>query len=467
MCLIAAGAIFGIRKTYFAPNTITASFKSATGIYPGDEVRVAGVRVGRIASIVPAGGQANMTLKVDRDVAIPADAKAVVVAQSLISARYVQLTPVYETSGPKMADGGTIPLERTAVPVEWDEVKAQLMRLATDLGPTGDGTGTALSRFIDRTANALDGNGEKLRETLKQLSGAGRILADGSGDIVNILQNLQTFVTALRNSNVQIVQFEGRLATLTSVLDDNTSDLDNALTGLSAAVVDVQRFISGTRDKTAEQVQRLANVTQNLADHRMDLENVLHVTPNAIANTYNAYNPDTGTTVGSFSINNFSSPVGFVCGSIGAIENATAPETAKLCKEYLGPALRLLNFNYLPNVTGFGPFNAYLSKSASPGNIIYTDPALAPGGAGAPPGPPEQTPAISAYTGLQNNPFPAPGPVPPPFPPGPTAPDHLPAAPSQALFPGAPVPQGAPPGPVPGAPQDLPQVLLPAEGPPA
>ena len=59
--------------------------------------------------------------------------------------------------------------------------------------------------------------------------------------------------------------------------------------------------------------------------------------------------------------NNFSSPVDFICGAIGAIQNTTAAETAKLCAQYLGPALRLLNFNYLPI-----PIDPYLTKSTEP-----------------------------------------------------------------------------------------------------
>ena len=88
------------------------------------------------------------------------------------------------------------------MPVEWDEVKTQLMRLATDLGPNSDVSSPAVARFIDSAANALDGNGDKLRQTLAQLSGVGRIFADGSGNIVDIIKNLQTFVTALRDSKV-------------------------------------------------------------------------------------------------------------------------------------------------------------------------------------------------------------------------------------------------------------------------
>ena len=67
---------------------------------------------------------------------VAADARAVIVAQNLVSARFVGLTPSGGV-GPTIPDGAVIPLSRTAVPVEWDEVKEQLARLATDLGPAG------------------------------------------------------------------------------------------------------------------------------------------------------------------------------------------------------------------------------------------------------------------------------------------------------------------------------------------
>jgi virulence factor Mce-like protein len=445
--LLVAGVALVVRQTLLRPRIITAYFTAATAVYPGDEVRVAGVKVGTIAAIEPEGTRAKMTLDIDRDVPIRADAKAVIVAQNLVAARYVQLTPAYRVSGPTMPDGAVIPVERTAVPVEWDEVKAQLMRLATDLGPSSEVSTPSVSRFIDSAADALGGNGDKLRQALLQLSGVGRILANGSGNIVDIIKNLQTFVTALRDSNTQIVQFGDRLATLTSVVDDSRSNLDAALSDLSIAVGDVQRFIAGSRNQTAEQITRLANVTQNLVDHRMDLENVLHATPNAFANFYNIYNPDTGSPVGQFVVNDFANPVAFFCSAIGAVENATAPETAKLCAQYLGPALRLLNFNYLPL-----PINPYLMKSASPTNIVYSDPSLAPGGAGPTAGVPDNAPAVSAYTGL-NPPGPA---QPPAVAPGPSAPDHLPAFPSPALYPGAPVPD---------VPKNLGDMMFPAEVP--
>ncbi len=464
LALLLVGAVaLVVRNTVQRPTTLTALFTTATAVYPGDEVRVAGVRVGNITSIEPQGTKAKMTLAVDRAVPSPADARAVIVAQNLVGARYVQLAPAFgadgNTSGPTMRDGDVIDVDRTAVPVEWDEIKTQLMRLSTDLGPSAAASTSSVGRFIDSAADALDGNGDKLRETIRQLTGLSRILADGSGDVTGIITNLQTFVTVLRDSNTQIVQFQDRLATVSSVRDGSRSELDAALTNLSSAVDDVQRFVAGSRNQTAEQVERLADVVGNLSANQMALKNLLHVAPNAIGNSYNIYNPDIQSALGGFALANFSNPLQVVCAAIGAIENATSSETGKLCSQYLGPALRLLNFNYLPL-----PTNVYLGKSPSPWNLIYSEPHLAPGG-----GPTEPTveipPEISAYTGLNGDVPPPPGWGAPPGSPGAYAPEGLPADPQPALYPGAPVPAGVPHGPTAGGPSNLQDMLLPAEVP--
>jgi virulence factor Mce-like protein len=453
--LLIAGAVVMVRQIFFAPKTITAYFTSATAIYPGDQVRVSGVKVGTIKSIEPQGTQAKLTLKVDRDVPIPADAKAIIFTENLVAARFVELTPAYRTSGPVMADGAVIPVQRTAVPVEWDEVKNQLMRLATDLGPNAKVSTPAISRFIDSAANALQGNGDKLRQTLAQLSGVARTFANGSGNIVDIIKNLQTFVTALRDSNVQMVQFNNRLATLTSVVNDSKSDLDAALTDLSEAVGEVQRFIAGTRDATSEQLARLSNAIQPLVDQHMALENILHGAPTALSNFFNDYNADTGTIVGGFGIMNFANPTwsGLLlpipipgCTQVGAVENVTATESGKLCSLFLGPGMRVLNFNSVPF-----PIDPFLQKSVDPANVVYSEDRLRPGGAGPKPGPPEIPPAVSAYTGIGGDSV-VPGPTPStPLPRIPGAAMPLPPPPSTPALP--------PPAP------SVPGMLLPAESP--
>jgi phospholipid/cholesterol/gamma-HCH transport system substrate-binding protein len=236
------------------------------------------------------------------------------------------------------------------------------------------------------------------------------------------------------------------------VLNDNRSDLDAALSDLSVAVGEVQRFIAGTRDQTSEQIRSLASVTQTLVDKKMELQNILHLAPNSFANFYNIYNPDTISQVGAPVLNPLlQDPVWFLCGMIGAVESITGAESAKLCEQYLGPALRLLNANNLPL-----PLNPLLMPAYTPGNVIYSEPRLAPGGEGPKPGPPEQPPAISAYAGLPGDYPPAP---PPPPPPGRIPGISWPAPTEQPVAPPAP--------PAPPATPSLPDLLLPAERPPS
>ena len=206
--------------------------------------------------------------------------------------------------------------------------------------------------------------------------------------------------------------FQNRLASLTSVVNDSRSDLDAALSDLSVALGEVQRFVAGSRNQAIRADQQPGRASpRSWSTTASAVENVLHIAPNAIANYQNIYYPHSGGVSGAFSLSNFANPVYFFCGLIGAIENTTAPETAKLCAQYLGPALRLLNFNNLPF-----PINLYLRPAPKPENIIYTDPKLAPGGAG-PGDAPEPLPSVSAYTGAGDIP-PPPGWGAPPGPPG-------------------------------------------------
>jgi phospholipid/cholesterol/gamma-HCH transport system substrate-binding protein len=144
--------------------------------------------------------------------------------------------------------------------------------------------------------------------------------------------------------------------------------------------------------------------------------------------------------VGTFAFANFANPMQLICGSIGAVENATATETSMLCDDYLGPALRTTNLNYLPI-----PLNPLLGAAPPPQDLIYSEPGLAPGGSGPSPGPPLTPPAVSAYTGLNNDVPPPPGYVVGP-PPTPFPPTDLPGMmlPPPATEPQSDVPQAAP-----------------------
>ncbi|MFI6043003.1 MCE family protein [Nocardia sp. NPDC051321] len=394
VAVLVLAAVYG-GVTRIGKTKITAYFPSTSGLYQGDEVRVLGVSVGRIDSIEPGKDRVKVKMTIDRGIDLPADARAVIISPSLVSARFIQVAPAY-VSGPKMRDGAEIPLEHTAVPVEWDDIKAELSKLSTTLGPVGDDPQGSFGRFVNTAADNMDGNGQKLRDTLRELSATLNTLSDGRTDLFGTIRNLQKFVDVLSASNEQIVQFGGRLASVSSVLAGTSQELGAGLDNLDTALGDVKRFLDGSGAELTEGVQRLADVTQQLVDKRPELERVLHSGPTALVNFYQIYKPAQGTLAGAVSLNNTADPLGFLCGSVRALETNDSDRSADLCAQYLAPVISSLAMNYAPIM-----LNPATGVHAFPNQLTYSPPSLA--GQTAPPGPaPGPAPVIvpNGLTGL-------------------------------------------------------------------
>ncbi len=353
--------------------TIVGYFTSAVGLYPGDQVRVLGVPVGDIDTIEPRPSDVKITMSVSKDVKIPKDARAVIMSPNLVSARFIQLTPAY-TGGAVLPDGGSIDLARTAVPVEWDEVKEALTQLAVQLGPTTGSMQGPLGAAINQAADTLDGKGESFHNALRELSQVAGRLGDSRSDIFGTVENLQVLVNALSASNEQIVQFAGNVASVSQVLTDSSRHLDNTLGTLNKALSDIRGFLHENNSTLIDTVNKLNDFAQTLSDQSDNIEQVLHVAGPGIANFYNIYDPAQGTLNGLLSIPEFANPVQFICG--GSFETAGGPEApdyfrrAELCRERLGPVLRRLSVNYPPIM--FHPLNTI---TAYKGQIIYDTPA--------------------------------------------------------------------------------------------
>ncbi|MQY24218.1 MCE family protein [Nocardia macrotermitis] len=367
IALLATGYHFAQDSRFY---TVTAHFPATNGLYPGDEVRVVGVKVGTVRSIETDGTGLTVRMRVPKSLKLPTGVQAVIMAQSLVAARFVQLTPAW-TGGPDAGHAVDIPADRTAVPVEWDQVEQQLNRVTTALAPTStDPTGPG-ARLLGSAAAALHGNGDTLRASLQQLSATMNTLSAGSADLFGTIRNLQAFTTALAASDQQIVVFQGRLATVAQVLAGNHDELSTALTSLDAAIGDIQSFVTTHRDGITTQLKQLSDATGVLVSQRDALETVLHRAPTALSNYYNTYNPGQGAITGVPGFPNFGNPINFLCGSIAAVANATSAEGAKLCAQYLGPLLNTLRMNY-PQVS----INPTIGTGAGPGQLVYSPPSL-------------------------------------------------------------------------------------------
>jgi phospholipid/cholesterol/gamma-HCH transport system substrate-binding protein len=430
-------------------------FKSATGLYPGDDVRVVGVPIGSIESISPQADAVKITMRVHDGVKLPSDARAVVISPNIVAARFIQLTPAYK-SGPAMKDGDAIALNRTAVPVEWDEVKSELTQLSQQLGPQAGQVQGPLGAFIDQAADTFDGNGDSFRQALRELSQTAGRLGDSRTDLFGTVKNLQILIDALSRSNEQIVQFSGHLASVSQVLAESSAGLDKTLGTLNQALSDIRGFLNDNNTTLINSVNKLTDFTSLLSNQSDDIEQLLHVLPNAMANFYNIYNPAQGTANGLLSLPEFTNPVQFICANFDGAGQPDNYKRTEICRQRMAPVLRRLQMNYPPIMShGINTITAYK------GQVIYDTPATqakaqtyipylqwVPADGKYPPRSGEGTDVSSLL--LPPNPVPGPPPPAQPYTLGPVVP-----------------PAGPPPGPPPGpaaAPGPLPaEAPLPAD----
>ena len=155
-----------------------------------------------------------------------------------------------------------------------------------------------LGAFVNQAADTFDGNGDSFRQALRELSQTAGRLGDSRTDLFGTVKNLQILIDALSKSNEQIVQFSGHLASVSQVLADSSGSLDGTLGTLNQALSDVRGFLSDNNNVLIGQVNRLTELHQALRRPDDDVEQILHVAPNAMANFYNIYDPAQGTANG-------------------------------------------------------------------------------------------------------------------------------------------------------------------------
>ena len=373
---------------------ITAYFTNSTGIYVGDEVRILGVRVGEIDSIEAQPQQVKITFWVKDRFKIPADAQAVILSPSLVSARAIQLVPAYD-GGPVMPTRSVIPLERTAVPVEWDDLRGQLEKLVEALQPTEPGGVSTLGAFVNTAAENLRGSGTDIRDTIIGLSQAFSALGDHSDDLFGTIRDLSLVVTALQDSRTVLEALNTNLAATTALLVNQPGEIDRAIADIGDVAADVTDFAVDNREAVGTTADLLASVSDALDASIEDIKQTLHVAPTQLSNFVNIYPPAVGGFAGAFSLNNFANPIQFLCGAIEAASRLGAEQAAKLCVQYLAPIVKNRQYNFPP--LGINPV---VGAAARPNEITYSEdwlrPDYVPPPQPAPVGPAPDAPALPA-----------------------------------------------------------------------
>ncbi|OBH08852.1 MCE family protein [Mycobacterium sp. E1747] len=371
--VLVCGAVIAVRGfSHLNRSHIVAYFDNSNGLFRGDEVRMLGVPIGEIESVEPQPERAKIRFWIDKKYKVPADAKAVIVSPQLITSRAIQLTPAY-TGGPQMSNGAVIPQSRTAVPVEWDELREQLKKLTDALQPTQPGGVSTLGEFINTGAANLRGQGANIRDAVIKLSQAFSVLGDHSNDVFSTIKNLSTVVSALKDSATLLAQLNRNLAVVTGSLAAEPDTVGAAVHDLNAVVGETTQFIANNRETLGTMTDRLASLTSTLRDHIGDIKQSLHSFPNAGASFVNIYQPTQMAVTGGLALQNMGNPITFLCGAIEAASRLNSQQAAKLCVQYLAPIIKNRQYNFPP----IGE-NLVVGEGARPNEIDYSENWLRP-----------------------------------------------------------------------------------------
>ncbi|HET9076830.1 MAG TPA: MCE family protein [Acidimicrobiales bacterium] len=267
--------------------TIYAEFTEAPGLYSGNHVDVLGIPVGTITRIKPEGRYVMVTMQVSSGVKLPAGADAVIMAPEVVADRFIQLGPAY-TSGPTLAPGSVIPLQRTAIPQSVDAVIATLDNLAQQLGPNGANKHGALTDLVHQLATQLGHSGPDLHSSIVNFSQALNGLAADSPGFAGTINNLGSLSQALADNSGAYRSFASDLAQVSQILANDRQDISAVLASLQHLFANLTDFIQHDGSALGSSMRNLDTFVAALNSQQKALAQAYSITPLALQNLTNA-----------------------------------------------------------------------------------------------------------------------------------------------------------------------------------
>ena len=249
---------------------ITAFFPKAIGLFEQSHVRVLGVSVGRVEAVEPRGETVEVVMRINASRKIPADARAVIVPISLISDRYIQLTPVYD-SGPALENGDVIPIDRTAIPAELDDVLAQLKKLLDAVEAGTSDNPESIGEAVQNLAAAVSGAGDDFS---RLLDGGGELagsVVDNAPQVDAIVGHLASLASALAERRGDIARLNTRLSQALGAIASERNTLDGALSNVAVLTEQLGSLVKEHRPALEADLAVLAKTTQVVMRHQDSL----------------------------------------------------------------------------------------------------------------------------------------------------------------------------------------------------
>jgi phospholipid/cholesterol/gamma-HCH transport system substrate-binding protein len=251
-----------------------ARFTDVSGLLVGDDVRIAGVRVGSVDAIELVDRRvAQVSFSVDSGQRLPASVTVSVLYRNLIGQRYLALERGVGPVGKALEPGGLIPIERTVPPLNLTVLFNGFKPLFVGLDPA------QINRLSFEIVQVLQGQGGTVESLLASTSSLTRDIADRHRVIGEVIANLNAVLDTVNVRDQQLSVLILQLQRLVSGLAADRKPIGEAIVSLGQLADTTAGLVSDSRPALRDDITALGAVATNLAGSEQVVEGVLRFLP--------------------------------------------------------------------------------------------------------------------------------------------------------------------------------------------
>ncbi len=250
-----------------------AVFSDATGVVKGDDVRIAGVKVGTVKDIdIHERTEALVTFTVDEDAQVTAGTKAAVRYRNLVGQRYIALTQ--GVGSPSiLRDGATIPLSRTQPALDLTVLFNGFKPLFEALSPQD------VNKLSYEIVTVFQGEGGTLESLLAHTASVTSTLASRDQVIGELIENLNEVMVTLGDRDAELSELIVRLRRFVSGLSQDRRAILGSLESISDLAVETSDLVTGIRRPLTKDIKELREVAGTLDRNKAELDRAIQVLP--------------------------------------------------------------------------------------------------------------------------------------------------------------------------------------------
>ena len=263
-----------ISNTQFVPTTkYRLIFTDATSVIPGDEVRIAGVRVGEVDSVgLYQGDLAQVTIKVERTERLPRSTHAQLRYRDLMGQRYVALTQG-DGQGGYLPPNGVIPKEQTAPALDLTALFNGFRPLLRAIRPQD------VNQLSYEIIQVLQGEGGTVNELLAHVASLTQTLGNRDEVIGRVIDNLDKVVSTIDDRDQEVSTLITDLRSLVSGLAGDRKAIGDSLVSVNQLIGATNGLLTQARPSLKSDIDQLGKLSKVLADNGDDLNKAFAALP--------------------------------------------------------------------------------------------------------------------------------------------------------------------------------------------